>query len=150
MGKNKKKETRQWLPTFSGLIDRLSIHQLKEVFLPENKKKYSEEMECMCNDLDSIIKEKDIKLTSDFIRSIIVVSQLNLHIWHNESEARKGGEQDLRLLKLTHGLNGLRNRTCNYIAFLIGNSERQDWKTDCLASEFKDWEISLLDTNKDK
>jgi len=29
---------RKWLPTLGELIDRLSIHQLKEVFIPENKK----------------------------------------------------------------------------------------------------------------
>ena len=29
---------RKWLPTLGELIDRLSIHQLKEVFIPENKR----------------------------------------------------------------------------------------------------------------
>ena len=32
---------RKWLPTLGELIDRLSIHQLKEVFIPENKKNYA-------------------------------------------------------------------------------------------------------------
>ena len=35
---------RKWLPTLGELIDRLSIHQLKEVFIPENKKNYASEM----------------------------------------------------------------------------------------------------------
>ena len=37
-------KTRKWLPTLGELIDRLSIHQLKEVFIPENKKNYGKEM----------------------------------------------------------------------------------------------------------
>ena len=32
---------RKWLPTLGELMDRLSIHQLKEVFIPENKKNYA-------------------------------------------------------------------------------------------------------------
>ena len=29
-------KSRKWLPTLGELVDRLSIHQLKEVFIPEN------------------------------------------------------------------------------------------------------------------
>ena len=32
---------RKFLPTLNELIDRLSIHQLKEVFIPENKENYA-------------------------------------------------------------------------------------------------------------
>ena len=35
---------RKWLPTLGELIDRLSIHQLKEVFITENKKNYASEI----------------------------------------------------------------------------------------------------------
>jgi hypothetical protein len=64
---------------------------------------------------------------------------MNLHIWHNESEARKGinaGEN----LQLTHGWNGIRNTAKNKIQERFGG--RKDYKTDCLAAEFEDWEIS--------
>ena len=36
---------RQWLPTLGELIDRLSIHQLKEIFIPENKDNYAKEIQ---------------------------------------------------------------------------------------------------------
>ena len=45
---------RKWLPTLGELIDRLSIHQLKEVFIPENKKNYASEMQDMVHDIDMI------------------------------------------------------------------------------------------------
>ena len=44
---------------------------------------------------------------------------------------------------LLHGLNGIRNVAGNKIAECIGG--RKDYKTDCLAAEFKDWEISWED-----
>jgi hypothetical protein len=135
--------SRKWLPTLGELIDRLSIHQLKEVFIPENKEKYAREMMDIMDDIESMIQEDKIQLSGELIRSIVVLSQINTHIWYNESKVRKGEDQDLSLLKLTHGLNGLRNNTMNYILDLIGKEGRKDWKTDCLAADFKDWEISL-------
>ena len=137
--------SRKWVPTFSELIDRLSIHQLKEVFIPDKKEVYAKEIQNILHDLDEIIGEKDIKLSGELIRCIVVLSQMNLHIWHNESKARSGESQDLNLLKLTHGFNGIRNKSQNLISTLIGPEERLDWKTDCLAEEFKDWKISLFD-----
>ena len=63
---------------------------------------------------------------------------MNLHIWHNESNFRAGkGEGNL---ELTHGLNGIRNTAKNKIAEKTG--ERKDHKIDCLAAEFKDWDVS--------
>jgi len=39
---------------------------------------------------------------------------MNLHIWHNESNYRKG-IKDGNNLELTHGLNGIRNTAKNKI-----------------------------------
>lgn len=64
---------------------------------------------------------------------------MNLHIWHNESNYRKG-VKDGNNLELTHGLNGIRNTAKNKIQEIVGG--RKDYKIDCLAVEFKDWEIS--------
>ena len=44
MSYTKKSKHRKFLPTLGELIDRLSIHQLKEVFIPENKDNYAQEM----------------------------------------------------------------------------------------------------------
>ena len=134
---------RKYLPTLAELVDRLSIHQLKEVFLHENKKKYRKEMQEMMHDLDQIIKEQDIKLSAELIKTIIILSQINEHIWYNESEVRKGKSQDFSLLGLTHSLNGIRNRSMNYLLELIGEVERQDHKTDCLAADYDTWDIQL-------
>ena len=68
----------------------------------------------------------------------MVLSQMNLHIWHNESAARQGKEG--ADLFLTHGLNGIRNTAKNKIQENAGG--RKDYKIDCLGSDFKDWEVS--------
>ena len=134
---------RQYLPSFADLIDRLSIDQLKEVFIPENKDNYRDEMSRICNDMGVIIKQEDIKLTPRLLRAIIVLSQINTHIWYNESEARKGRDQDLEKLKLTHGINGIRNYAKNVILNEMGAKVGYDYKTDSLAADFKDWEVDL-------
>jgi|TARA_R110002020_G_scaffold239616_1_gene452122 hypothetical protein len=130
--------SRKYLPTLSELIDRLSIVQLKEVFIPEHKTEYSEEISDICHDIDLLLANAE-KLDAQTIRSIVVLSQMNLHIWHNESNYRKG-IKDGNNLELTHGLNGIRNVAKNKIQEVVGG--RKDYKVDCLAAEFKDWEIS--------
>jgi len=130
---------RRYLQTLSELIDRLSIVQLKEVFIPEHKAEYSQEIDDIVHDIQIIIDENKAVLDADTIRAIVVVSQINLHIWHNESNYRRG-IKDGNNLELTHGLNGIRNTAKNKIQEVIGG--RKDYKVDCLAAEWKDWEIS--------
>ena len=130
---------RKYLPTLSELIDRLSIAQLKEVFIPEHKEEYSNEIQDILHDIDLVLQEKNTTLDADTIRAITVLSQMNLHNWHNESNYRKG-IKDGNNLELTHGLNGIRNTAKNIIQEQVGG--RKDYKIDCLAADFKDWEIS--------
>ena len=135
---------RKYLPTLSELIDRLSISQLKEVFIPEHKEEYAREIKDILHDINLEIQEKNITFTADTIRAIVVLSQMNLHIWHNESNYRKG-IKDGNNLELTHGLNGIRNTAKNKIQEEAGG--RKDYKIDCLAADFKDWEISWKKVN---
>lgn len=130
---------RKYLPTLAELIDRLSISQLKEVFISEHKQEYSQEIKDILHDIQLIIEEQDVVLTAETIRAIVVLSQMNLHIWHNESNVRSGKEGP-NALALTHGINGIRNTAKNKIQEKVGG--RKDYKIDCLAAEFKDWEIS--------
>ena len=130
---------RKYLPTLSELIDRLSIAQLKEVFIPEHKDEYAEEIKDIVHDIQLYLNESKEEISAETIRAIVVLSQMNLHIWHNESNYRKG-IKDGNNLELTHGLNGIRNTAKNKIQEIMGG--RKDYKIDCLAAEFKEWEIS--------
>ena len=130
---------RKYLPTLSELVDRLSIVQLKEVFIPEFKDTYAQEIADITHDIQVLLDEQDGKVTAETIRAIVVLSQMNLHIWHNESNVRSG-KSGPNALALTHGLNGIRNTAKNQIQEVMGG--RKDYKIDCLAADFKDWEIS--------
>jgi hypothetical protein len=131
-------KNRKYLPTLSELIDRLSIAQLKEVFITEHKEEYAQEISDICHDIQLILNDSGF-IDADTVRAIVVLSQMNLHIWHNESNYRKG-IKDGNNLELTHGLNGIRNTAKNKIQEISGG--RKDYKIDCLAAEFKDWDIS--------
>jgi len=131
--------TRKYLPTLSELVDRLSIAQLKEVFITEHKEEYAQEIADIKHDIDLVLKEKGSQVDAEVIRAIVVLSQMNLHIWHNESNYRKG-IKDGNNLELTHGLNGIRNTAKNKIQEVVGG--RKDYKIDCLAADFKDWNVS--------
>ena len=130
---------RKYLPTLAELVDRLSIVQLKEVFIPEHKSEYSKEIRDILHDIQLLLKENNAEVTAEVIRAIVVLSQMNLHIWSNETNVRNGTEGPNKLA-LTHGLNGIRNTAKNKIQEVVGG--RKDYKIDCLAAEFKDWEIS--------
>ena len=130
---------RKYLPTLSELIDRLSIVQLKEVFITNHKDEYAIEIADIVHDIQAHIDENNVVVDAEVIRAIVVLSQMNLHIWHNETNYRKG-IKDGNNLELTHGLNGIRNTAKNKIQEVCGG--RNDYKIDCLAADFKDWEIS--------
>tara|TARA_R110000796_G_scaffold146898_1_gene263613 strand:+ start:1668 stop:2078 length:411 start_codon:yes stop_codon:yes gene_type:complete len=132
-------ENRKYLPTLSELIDRLSIVQLKEVFIIEHKEEYAKEISDILHDIDLTLKDSCAIIDAQTLRAVVVLSQMNLHIWHNESNYRKG-IKDGNNLELTHGLNGIRNTSKNKIQEVAGG--RKDYKIDCLAAEFEDWEIS--------
>ena len=129
---------RKYLPTLSELVDRLSIVQLKEVFITDHKEEYAKEILEITHDIEEILMDGKMRLTWKDVRAIVVLSQMNLHIWQNETKYRAGtGDGNLGL---THGLNGIRNTAKNKIQ--EGEGGRRDYKVDCIAAEFKDWEIS--------
>lgn len=138
-----KKDQKRFLYGFEGLIDRLSIHLLKEIKIPEIKEKIIKEKFDIIYDLNLDIQAKNIKLTGELIHLIIILAEVNCSIWQNESDARRGREQDLKLLKLTHGLNGIRMKISNKILELIGE-KNIDKKVDCIASDWKEWDYQLI------
>ena len=52
---------RKYLPTFAELIDRMTICQLKSIFIPENKQAYDKEIDDIKHDINAIIKEEGLK-----------------------------------------------------------------------------------------
>ena len=122
---------RKYMPTFAQLIDRLCIVTLKSIKIPKYKIEYEKEAQDIMHDMN--ISLKGNKITAQLIRAIQVNAVANETIWANESEARKGGDGQDKLLKFTHSVNGVRNNAKNVISTLCG--ERKDLKLDCLAAD---------------
>lgn len=134
---------RAYLPTLPELIDRLSIVQLKAIFISEHKTEYDKERALIEHDIDMILEEKSYKITAADIRTICMIMLANRYIWENEYKARQGGSDQDKLLKLTHSINGCRNTAKNVLATAVG--DRKDYKTDCFAAElvkdFGEWNV---------
>lgn len=139
-----KTNKREYLPTLADLIDALTIDQIKEVKFHEKRLAYAEGIKKICNDIDLIIGEKDIKLNSKLIRIIVVIAQLNLHIWENKDRMQnESPENYLRLLKFAHQLNGIRNTLKNKILEEIGDKDPSKKRTNTETDDLKEWDISL-------
>lgn len=132
-------QNRRYLPSLSDLLDRLSIVQLKDVKIPENKTVYVKEIEDIVHDIQMLLDESEQKVTAELLRDLIVLAQFNTHIFVNESEARKGNK-DGNLLIITHSINGIRAMAKNRITNAFGG--RIDLKVDCLAADAEHWRPS--------
>lgn len=121
---------RKYTLSFAMLCDRLAIVTLKSIKIADNKAEYEKEAREIMHDLDLLAIDNgiEIKEFGQLVRAIQVNMLINEMIWSNESRARKGEEQDLKLLKLTHSLNRIRNQAMNVISNIMG--ERKDLKLD--------------------
>ena len=134
-------EQRKYLPTFSDLIDRLSIVLLKSIFIPENRKAYLIERDLIEHDIQMLVQplgrgdgpDTWTVLGAKEIRAILMIMLSNRYIWENESAARAGGAQQEGLLRKTHAVNGVRNTAKNVLAKSVG--DRIDLKIDCIATD---------------
>jgi hypothetical protein len=121
---------RVYLPSIAMLIDRLGIVTLKSIKISSGKEDYEEESRKIMHDLDLLMAPGMGRL----IRAVQINAVINEMIWANESKARKGEEQDLVLLKLTHSMNRVRNEAMGNISKFY--NEAQDLKSDYMESEF--------------
>ena len=97
----------------------------------------------ICHDIDLLIQEQDVKLTSRLIRILIVIAQMNVHIWHNKDSMQEKPEQYSELLKLSHQLNGLRNQMKNLLLEEAGEKEKSAIRTNFNTDGLEGWSISL-------
>lgn len=134
---------RKYLPTLSDLIDRLTIVQLKMIFIPDHREEYMIERELVMHDIDMILNGLDHRLNARAIMAITMIQLTNRCIWESESKARAGGNEQDKLLRFTHSINGVRNTAKNVLAEEAGG--RKDYKIDALAADlpedFGNWRI---------
>ena len=83
-------KTRKYHLPVSELIDRISILEIKLVLDAKNTKDYLGELELIKADVKSEIDLQEVTLNVKTIQTLISLGQMNLHIWHNESNVRNG------------------------------------------------------------
>ena len=109
-------KVRQFNMTFAELADKLTIDQIKEVLLAEKQaKNYASEIKQLEHDIDLMINEKEIKLSAEFIRMLILLAQANLHVWYIKDEMMDESDNYIELLRFAQELNGVRNHIKNLI-----------------------------------
>ena len=135
-------KSRQFLPPLSEIIDRMTVTQIKLNLIESGKADFEAELRRLSNDIDIILDERNIPASSELIHSIVILSQLNLHIWQNKDEMQLNLENEpnyLSLLKRAHQLNGYRNQIKNRILLLEGIQDasqlRSNFETDGLNFE---------------
>jgi hypothetical protein len=145
MDENLTPNERLFLPPLAELLDRLTVTQIKQALLGDKKKEFANEMQKISHDMDLIIEENDIRLTSKIIRIIVLISQMNLHIWKNKDLMQENLENDeeyLRLLKLAHQLNGIRNDMKNRLLDIEGNTDSSQKKSN-FETDNLNWDIDI-------
>ena len=134
---------RLFLTPFAELIDRLTVDQIKEVLLPIGKESYAEEMRRLCHDIDLLVEERNMLISSRLLRIVVVLAQMNVHIWYLKDRMQEDGERYNEFLKLAHQLNGIRNRMKNLLLEEAGEREKSAERSNFNTDGLKGWDISI-------
>ena len=134
---------RQCLVSFSELLDRLTITQIKEVLVPEQRASFSEEILRLIHDINLISEEKAVKVTARYIRLIIVLAQINLHIWHTKEIMMEDPDRFEECMKLAHQLNGIRNQVKNLLLEEAGSEGPAGKRTNIHTDNLEGWNFSI-------
>tara|TARA_R100000278_G_scaffold123274_1_gene112581 strand:- start:4200 stop:4604 length:405 start_codon:yes stop_codon:yes gene_type:complete len=124
------------------LIDRLAVDQIKEMLFDDNKS-ITEEIDKLSHDIDMLIQDKKIVLNSRLLRVLMVLSQINVHIWYIKDKMQDDEERYDELLKLAHQINGVRNRMKNILLEEFGDKEKSLVRSNFDTDGLKGWEPSI-------
>ena len=134
---------RQFITPFAELVDRLTVDQIKEVLLPTGKESYAEEMQRICHDIDLMVEERNIPISSRLLRIVVIIAQMNLHIWYLKDRMQEDTERYNEFLKLAHQLNGIRNRMKNLLLEESGEREKSTERSNFNTDGLEGWDVSI-------
>jgi hypothetical protein len=116
-----------YLPPLAELLDRLTIAQIKLNLLDEGQADFENEINSLKHDVELLMQNLGISPGGEFVHLVVMLAQINLHIWHNKDLMQVNLDDDakyLALLKLSHQLNGIRNRIKNRFLEIEGISDK--------------------------
>ena len=141
INENKIDGVRKFHLPLAELIDRLTVTQIKQVKIQSGKASFQNEIDILCNDIDLLLETSNVRLDARLVRILILLSQINLHIWSNKDEMQKNIDNEenyLQLLKLAHQLNGIRNTMKNHLMEQEGDVEESHRKSN-FETDGLDW-----------
>ena len=126
------------------LIDRLTVDHIKQFKFNDYNGDLEKEINLIIKDINFLLDEKKIELTSKIIRPLIILSQINLYIWNIKDQMKDDSENYDQLLKLAHQLNGTRNQIKNKLLELFNeknlSTSRSNFETDGL----ENWNVNNM------
>lgn len=125
------------------LMDRLTVDQIKEVLLKDGKQSFADEMQVLQHDIDLILSERDIKVSSRLLRIVAVLAQMNLHIWYLKDRMQDEPQRYDEFLRLAHQLNGIRNQMKNLLLEEAGDKDKSAVRSNFGTDGLKGWDVSL-------
>ena len=134
--------TRKFQLPAAELIDRLTVDQIKEMLFKDTNS-ITDEIDKLSHDIDLLIKECDVCIDSRFLRVIIVLAQINVHIWYLKDMMKDSPERYGELLKLAHQVNGIRNRMKNILLEEFGDKEKSLVRSNFDTDGLEGWSVSL-------
>lgn len=134
---------RRCLPTLADLVDELTITQIKQVLLPDGQARFGERMAMLVHDVDLLLGDGAPRLSARLLRTVVVLAQINLHIWGLKEKAQADEERYLEHLKLAHQLNGIRNRMKNALLGECGDGDPALQKSNCDTDGLAGWDIEI-------
>lgn len=135
---------RQYLPTMAELIDRMSIDTIKMI-LQQDKEPIQLEIHKLLHDIDLLLEERSLVVSSRLLCAVVILGQINLHIWEAKKQLEGATPEQYDIsLKYAHQLNGLRNRVKNFLLTFLQDVEKLQWSNDS-PDGLEDWIGGLLD-----
>jgi len=123
---------------FAELIGALTVRQIKEVKKPRNEV-LLDDIQKISHDLDTLIKDKDLKLSAEFIRLVIYLAEMDCFIWACQDQMDEHPDKYSEWLTLKHQINGFRNQIKGKIAEYVGDSNTHTNNS----SDGLKWELSI-------
>ena len=101
-------------------------------------------------DLDGVLASIDIRSIGEFLRLLVALSQINLHIWHVKDQIKADPTRFDENTKLGHQLNGIRNQLKNRISRIESEEDLSGARTNTGTDGLEGWQLSILTGDSDK
>lgn len=128
------------------LLDSFSITHLKEVLLPAEKAKLAAaEYLSQAGQIDHILSERKLALSSAPLALVALIAQGNLLIWKNKDRMLEEPESYMERLAYAQDANGVRNLAKNRLMRMFGEYSTARRRASFIREEELAWYAPLLD-----